>query len=159
MRFVEQTTISGLSLVFVSSGHTAGLGTLTAVTSGTVSWKAPGSATAGTAVAVSNGGQAILKDGANSALYVVVARTSAANLSGTSTVLVSVGNSASEMLVAVEAAILECLQAEGEGHGDASIRRATLDSLRNFRAELKREITSETAGAGIGYADFSGGQS
>jgi hypothetical protein len=81
--------ISNVTVDFVKGSNAVGNGSLDAPSSDTLTWQAPGSATAGPAVTIANGETKVLEDGDDASQYIIVTRTSATALSGTATVTVS----------------------------------------------------------------------
>lgn len=158
MHFEIRNAIANVTLVTVSDGHTSGAGTLAVTAASKMTWKAPGSAVAGAEVTIANGETKVLYDGATTTLFVVVTRTSATDLVvGSAMVIVTPGSTTADLLAAVEAAIVNCLNAEQEGSGDAYVRRATLAELRAYRNELRRELELEGGTTGrVASADLRG---
>jgi hypothetical protein len=155
MQFDLLSEIANVTLDLVKAGHSAGLGTLTAATADTLTWQAPGSETAGPAVAIANGETKILTDGEDATLYIVVKRTSIADLSGSSVVLVITAKSTADRLAEVDAAITECLAAQSAGHGDSNVTRASLATLNEMRNALEAKLLREqNTSARVGRADM-----
>jgi len=155
MQFELLSQIANVTLDFVSSGHSSGTGTITAATADTLTWKAPGSATAGTAVTIANGETKILHDGDDTDLYVVVERTSATALTGSSVVLVIAAKTTSERLAEVDAAITNCLEAQSAGFDDKTVTRAQLATLYKIRKELEAKLLREQGtSARVGVPDM-----
>ena len=155
MQFDLLSQIANVTLDFVSAGHSAGTGTITAATADTLTWKAPGSATAGTAVTIANGETKILKDGDDATQYIVVERTSATALSGACVVLVIAAKTTSERLAEVDAAITNTLEAQAAGHGDSNVTRASLATLYAMRKDLEAKLLREEGtSARVGQADM-----
>ena len=158
MKFEVRNPISGITVQFVSSGHISGSGTLAATGVSTLTWKAPGSITAGAAVTIANGESKVLYDGVTTTLYILVTRTSATDLVVSSAiVLVTPGSTTAELLAAVDAAILQCLAAQQEGVGDAYVRRSELAELRAYKSELEAKLALENGTtAHVASADLRG---
>ena len=79
------SAINYVTIDSISDANGIGTGTLTAVTTGSLAWTAPGG-TQGTAVAIANGATVILLDGTDSEKFIRVTRTSASDLVGTAAV-------------------------------------------------------------------------
>lgn len=154
MDFKQRNAISGVRVDAVGAGHAAGIGYLRAVSADTLAWKAPDSATEGTAVAIANGETKVLADGATATLFVVVTRTSATALSGTALLIISGTVSTADRLEEVDEAITMCLKAQSSGSGDQTITMVQLSELRAYRRELKAELARETMGSRVGMVDF-----
>lgn len=86
------SAIANVTVDFAAGLNGTGSGSLTAVTTGSLAWTAPGDSQ-GTAVAIANGESKVLESAGSSGKYIRVTRTSAASLTGTATVtLASVFN-------------------------------------------------------------------
>jgi len=135
--------ISGVSLLHVSADHDAGTGTITAADADSLTWTAPGSGTAGDAVAVANGTEVLLYDGEDDSLFVLVGRTSSDDLSGTASVYIFDAKNTADRLAEVDDAISQCLAAQAAGHGDSSVTRASLATLYRIRNDLEAKLARE----------------
>jgi len=157
MQYEQLTEISGITILHVADAHDAGQGTLTAATSDTLTWQAPGSDTAGDEVTIANGETKIIADGDDASDFIVVSRTSASDLDGTCVLLLLTTKSTQERLDEVDDAITACLKAQSSGQGDSNITRAALDSLRRYRKELYATLLREQGtSARVAQADMSG---
>lgn len=157
MQYEQLTEISGITILHVADGHSAGQGTLTAATADTLTWQAPDSDTAGDAVTIANGETKIIKDGDDTSQFVVVSRTSATDLDGSCILLVITTAATEDRLQEVDDAISQCLKAQAMGQAGDSVTRASLDSLRRYRKELYAELLREQgSSARVAQADLSG---
>jgi len=151
------SSIAGLTVSFVSAGNAAGQGTLRAVTADTIAWTAPGSETEGAAISIANDETQIVPDGDDATAYLVVARTSASDLSGSAALLIIAALTNSERLAEVDAAISECLKAQAAGSGGDSVTLASLDALRRYRQQVYAAyLREQNTSARHGRADMRG---
>jgi len=130
--------MDGLSVLAVADACAEGNGTITAATADTLTWKAPGSNTAGSAVTIADGEIKDLADGEDATHTVTVKRTSTDDLDGTATVFNTALTTLQERIAAYDAAITKALVAIAEGFGDQRVQRETLAVLEANRSKLYR---------------------
>lgn len=151
--------ITGIDVLAVDGDTPPGAGVLSVTGASALTWQAPGSETAGSAVTIADGEHKVCYDGDDATLFILVERTTADDLdtSQAAVVIITTGVTTAERIVQVDEAITRCLAAQMTTFGGDQVMMAQLDALRDYRRALARQLAEEDGTGGrVGTPDFRG---
>lgn len=131
---------SQLRILWAPSALGEGTGYISSATN-CVTFTAPGDASSGTAVHIETGERQKVFASGSTTKYLVIERTGTDDLDCDDVpVVVDTQKDAHELLSEVDTAISRVLTAISAGSGDERIQRESLKNLRDYKAELVRQI-------------------
>ncbi|MEI6542140.1 MAG: hypothetical protein WCL60_01375 [Methylococcales bacterium] len=135
--------ITGITITYVSPENATGAGTLTAVSSTTLAWTAPGGSQ-GPAVTVTNGATLVLEDGTDPGAYIIISST-VTSVTGAATATLSLP---SDNVISMDDATPTETTVGSVRYRAIMLKNVSAVALNNVYAYLPQLGTSQVSAAG-----------